>query len=46
MDKYIKLLSENKLIICAFENLHYQISREKFEPQPGLELASGMLFQE
>ena len=22
------LLSENKLIICAFENLHYQISRK------------------
>ena len=28
-------LSENKLIICAFVNLHYQISREKFEPEPG-----------
>ena len=24
----LKLLSENKLIICAFENLHYQISRD------------------
>ena len=29
----IKLLSENKLIICAFRNIHYQISREKFEPE-------------
>ena len=27
----IKLLSENKLIICAFVHLHYQISREEFE---------------
>jgi hypothetical protein len=34
----IKLLSENKLIICAFVNLHYQISREQFVPEPGLEL--------
>ena len=32
-----KLLSENKLIICALGNLHYQISREKFEPEPGFE---------
>ena len=44
------LLSEHKLIICAFVNLHYQISREKFEPEPGLELGplpcSSMLFQE
>ena len=32
---YIKLLIENKLIICALENLHYEISREKFEPEPG-----------
>ena len=24
-----KLLSENKLIICAFGNIHYEISREK-----------------
>ena len=31
------LLSENKLIICAFGNLHYQISREKFGPEPGFE---------
>ena len=29
----IKLLIENKLIICAFGNLHYRISREKFEPE-------------
>ena len=33
-----KLLSENKLIICVFGNMHYQISREKFEPESGLEL--------
>ena len=32
-----KLLIENKLIICAFGNLNYQISREKFEPEPGFE---------
>ena len=31
-------LSENKLIIRAFVHLHYQISREKFEPEPGLKL--------
>ena len=31
----IKLLLENKLIICALGNLHYQISREKFEPELG-----------
>ena len=30
----IKWLSENKLIIWAFGNLHYQISREKFKPEP------------
>ena len=30
-----KLLSENKLIICALGNLHYQISREKFAPELG-----------
>ena len=30
----IKLLIENKLIICALGNLHYKISREKFEPEP------------
>ena len=33
----IKLLIENKLIICALENLHYKILREKFEPEPGFE---------
>jgi hypothetical protein len=33
----IKLLSENKLTICAFVHVHYQISRENFEPEPGLE---------
>ena len=33
----LELLRENKLIICVFGNLHYQISREKFEPEPGLE---------
>ena len=26
----LKLLIENKLIICALGNLHYKISREKF----------------
>ena len=30
--------SENKLIICTSENLHHQISREKLEPESGLEL--------
>ena len=29
---------ENKLIICSFGNVRYQISREKFEPEPELEL--------
>ena len=24
-------------MICALGNLHYQISREKFEPEPGFE---------
>ena len=33
----IKLLNENKLIICALGNLHYEILREKFEPDPGFE---------
>ena len=33
-DIQIKLLIENKLIIGALGNLHYQISREKFEPEP------------
>ena len=32
-----KLLIENKLIICALGSLHYEISREKFEPEPGFE---------
>ena len=27
----------NKLLICALRNLHYKISREKFEPEPGFE---------
>ena len=31
----IKLIIENKHIICALGNLHYRISREKFEPEPG-----------
>ena len=35
-DIQIKLLSENELIICAYGNIHYQISREKFKPEPGL----------
>jgi hypothetical protein len=34
----MKLLSENKLISCALGNLHYQISIEKFELEPGFEL--------
>ena len=34
---FIKLLTENKLKICALGNLHYQISRQKFEPEPGFE---------
>ena len=29
----IKLLIEKKLMICALGNLHFQISREKFEPE-------------
>ena len=32
----IKLLIEDKLKICALGKLHYQISREKFEPEPRL----------
>ena len=45
-DFYIKLLIENKLIICALRNLHYQISREKLEPEPGFEpRTSGFLAQ-
>ena len=33
----IKLLIENKLIICALGNLHYEISRGKIEPEPGFQ---------
>jgi hypothetical protein len=33
----IKLLIEKKLMICALGNLHFQISREKFEPGPRFE---------
>ena len=36
-DIQIKLLIENKLIICALRILHYKISREKFEPEPEFE---------
>ena len=38
---FIKLLSENKFIICALGNLHYQSSREKLEPEPGFESEVG-----
>ena len=34
-DIQIRLI-ENKLLICALGNLHYQMSREKFEPEPVL----------
>ena len=34
----LRLLSENKLIICALGNLYCQISREKFEPEPGFDV--------
>ena len=33
----INLLIENKVIIFSLGNLNYQISREKFEPEPGFE---------
>ena len=33
----INLLIENKLIISSLGNLHYKISREKFEHEPGFE---------
>ena len=33
----MELLIEKKPIICALGNLHYQISREKFESEPGFE---------
>ena len=36
-DIQIKLLIETKPVICALGNLHYKISREKFEPEPGFE---------
>ena len=32
-----KLLTENKLIICALWKLQYQISKEKFVLEPGSE---------
>ena len=32
-----KFLIVNKLIICTLGNLHYRISKEKFEPEPGFE---------
>ena len=34
----IKLLSGNKLIICDLWKLQYQIPRENFEPEPGIQL--------
>ena len=43
-DIQIKLLIENKFIICALGNLYYKISREKFEQEPGFETrTSGFL---
>ena len=33
----IKLLIENKLIICALGNLHYRFLREKSELEPEFE---------
>ena len=38
----IKLVIRDKLIICALGNLHYQISREKVEPEPGFETRTCM----
>ena len=38
----ITILIENKLIICALANLHYKISRENFEPEPG---SGGLSFE-
>ena len=35
MQTHGNLLIENKLIIFALGNLHYKISREKFEPEQG-----------
>ena len=34
----IKWLVKTNFIIWAFVHLHYKTSREKFEPEPGLEL--------
>ena len=31
-------IGENELTICTFVHLNYHISRNKFEPGPGLEL--------
>ena len=39
----IKLLNENKLIICALRNLHYEVSREKLEPEPGFTSFCGQI---
>ena len=41
----IKLLTETKPIVCLpWEILHYKISKEKLEPEPGFEpRASGFL---
>jgi hypothetical protein len=36
-DIQIKLLSENKLIIWAFGNLHYQTARGRFEGELAVE---------
>ena len=33
----ITLLIEIKPVICTLGNLHYKISREKLEPEPGFE---------
>ena len=42
--KKLKPVIENKLIICALGNLHYQLSREKYEPETGFEpWTSGLL---
>ena len=29
-------------MVCAFGNIHYQIPRKKFEPEPGLELRTSI----
>ena len=41
----IKLLSGNKLIICALWKLQYQVPREKFQPEPDLKISSLALYQ-